>query len=349
MKTVLLSLLLLAAPLLPRPTLAQTPNTAPVDTIRSRNYAIYLNDGLALYGRIIRRDSSNYTVRLRNGLITYVPLDLLKRLGAGRPKTDRQDPATVQKLPGAAADTTVRKGLYANRFGPYLLFNQTAFNPDAGRMYYRNQYGLVNQLDYGLTKFWSVGATVAPFDWFLKEKGVLQNVILNSKITFPVGPWLRLGTNATYRPAYTKTTTYILRVVDQWQLEALASFGNSQQNITLAYGWKLSKAYNGRPAPSYVRIGAMIKLALKLSFVSDNILAGRDQFGNDTGSQFSGVFRLDRRRHSFDVGVLGLVRDEYRYSSFPGSGGSYSYRERKLFPLPYIGYNLLLKSHKGRP
>lgn len=150
----------------PPPTLpcaAQTPNTAPVDTIRSRNYAIYLNDGLALYGRIIRRDSSNYTVRLRNGLITYVPLDLLKSLGAGRPKTERQGPVTMQKLPGVTADTT-RKGVFANRFGPYLLFNQTAFDPDARQMYYRNQYELVNQLDYGMTKFWRICATVTPFD-----------------------------------------------------------------------------------------------------------------------------------------------------------------------------------------
>ena len=346
MKTVLLVALLLTASLLPCLTVAQIPNTAPVDTIRARNYAIYLNDGLALYGRIIRRDSSNYTVRLRNGLITYVPLDLLKNLGAGRPKSAETRPNLT--APVAVLDTT-RKGVYANRFGPYLLFNQTAFNPDAGRMYYRNQYGIINQLDFGLTKFWSIGATVSPLTWFLTEQGIIQSFVLQSKLTFPVGPWLRLGAGGFYRPAYTRRTEFFrYNVAAAWQVEALASFGDSQRNITFAYGRSFGKSY-GSTRPAYLRVGAVMKLAPKLSFVSDNVISGNDEFGNDAGSQFSGIFRFDRRRHSFDVGVLGLVREEYRYSNFPGPGGSYPYRERKLYPLPYVGYNLLIKSYKGRP
>jgi hypothetical protein len=351
MKTVLLALLVITTTLLAGNVIAQIPNTAPIDTIRTRNYSLYLNDGTALYGRIIRRDSSNYTVRLRNGLITYVPLDLLKNLGPGRPKPTETTPDLTTPV---VIDTT-RKGYYANRFGPYLLFNQTAFNPDAGRMYYRNQYGIINQFDFGLTKFWSIGATVAPITWFLTDQGVVQSFVLQSKITFPIGPWLRLGAGAIYRPGYTQRSDFSsYKVLEQWQLEALATFGDSQRNITFAYGQMFGKGYI-KPRPSYVRIGAVMKLAPKLSFVSDNIFSGNDQFGSDAGSQFSGVFRLDRRRHSFDVGVLGLVRDEYSYRPYPSyssyypSGGLYPYRERKLYPLPYVGYNLLIKSHKGRP
>ncbi len=349
MKTVLLSLLLLATTLLPcQNVLAQQPNTAPVDTSRARNYSLYLNDGTALYGRIIRRDSSNYTVRLKTGQITYVPLDLLKNLGSGRPKA--QDMVVVVAAVSKPVTDTInapRNG-YANRFGPYMLFNQTAFNPDAGRMYFRNQYGIVNQLDFGLTKFWSIGATAAPIMSLLTDRGVIQSFVLQSKITFPVGPWLRVGVGGIYRPAYTQRNDFgSYKILEQWQIEALASFGDSQRNITVAYGQTLGKSY-GNTRPTYIRIGAVMKLAPKLSFVSDNIISGRDPFGNDAGSQFSGVFRLDRRRHSFDIGVLGLVRDEYRYASFAG-GGFYSYRERKLYPLPYVGYNLLIKSYKGKP
>lgn len=92
-----------------------------------------------------------------------------------------------------------------------------------------------------------------------------------------------------------------------------------------------------------------MKLAPKLSFVSDNVLSGNDQFGSDMGSQFSGVFRFDRRRHSFDVGVLGLVREEYQYRNLPSGGLMYPYRNRKLYPLLYVGYNLLIGNRKGRP
>ena len=184
MKTVLLALLLLATTLLTGNVLAQIPNTAPVDTIRARNYAIYLNDGNALCGRIIRQDSSNYTVRLRNGFVTYVPLDLFKNLGPGRPKLPKSNP----NLTTTVTIDTARKGYFANQFGPYLLFNQTAFNPKAGRLYYRNPYVVINQLDYGITKFWSVGATVSPLTWFLTEQGVVQSFVLQSKLTFQAGP-----------------------------------------------------------------------------------------------------------------------------------------------------------------
>lgn len=340
MKTVLLALLLLVTTLLPCFTVAQIPNTAPVDTIRARNYAIYLNDGNALYGRIIRRDSSNYTVRLRNGFITYVPLDLFKNLGPGRPQLPESNPNSATP---ATTDTT-RKRYFANQFGPYMLFNQTAFTPDAGRLYYRNQYAIINQFDYGLTKFWSIGATVVPLTWLLTEQGVIQSFVLQSKLTFQAGPWLRVGAAGIYRPAYTRRTDFFRYDVSAaWQAEALASFGDNQRNITFAYGLSFSKDYsNTRPA--YVRIGAVMKLAPKLSFVSDNILSGNDQFGSDAGSQFSGIFRFDRRRHSFDVGVLGLVRDEY----FSRGRGLYQYSNRKLYPLPYVGYNLLLGNRKSR-
>ncbi len=313
MKTVLLSLLLLTATLLAGDVLAQIPNTAPVDTIRARNYAIYLNDGNALYGRIIRQDSSNYTVRLRNGSVTYVPLDLFRSLGKGRPQLPKSNP----NLTTATTTDTTRKGYYANRFGPYLLFNQTAFTPEIGRLYYRNQCGIINQLDFGLTKFWSIGATVSPLAWLLTEQGVVQSFVLQSKLTFRAGPWLRLGTAAIYRPAYNRRTElFRYNVSAAWQVEALESFGDSQRNVTLAYGLSFGKEYSSA-RPAYIRIGAVMKLAPKLSFVSDNILSGNDQFGSDAGSQFSGIFRFDRRRHSFDIGVLGLVREEYRYLNSP--------------------------------
>jgi hypothetical protein len=352
MKTVLTTLLwfgLLAAALAQTP----NPNTPPVDTVRNRNYSLYLNDGTALFGRIIRKDSSNYTVRLKTGLITYVPLDLLKSLGAGRPKQQQMVVlATSPKSVVADTNTTPKNG-YVNRFGPYLLLNQTAYNPEAGRMYFRNQYGIVNQLDYGITKFWSAGATVAPFKWFLKDEGVLQNIVLNTKLTFPINAWLQLGANTAYRPAYTnKVLSFDYRVAAQWQLEALASFGNSQQNITVAYGWKLSKANNGNQAPTYLRIGAVVKLTPKLSFVSDNVLGGRKQFNVSGDSQFSGAFRFDRQRHSFDVGVLGVITSQYSgyycpyCSYFPNN---YFYNQRKIIPIPYVGYNLLINSYRGRP
>lgn len=61
--------------------------TAPVDTTNGKPYYILLKDGSHIHGRIIRRDSTMYTVRMRNGQLTYVEKEQFSRISGSAPVT----------------------------------------------------------------------------------------------------------------------------------------------------------------------------------------------------------------------------------------------------------------------
>lgn len=80
MKSVLLTALLLLTSL--AGTQAQV---TPVDTTTGKPYYILLNDGSHIFGRIVRRDSTMYTVRMRSGQLTYVERELFKAVSGVAP------------------------------------------------------------------------------------------------------------------------------------------------------------------------------------------------------------------------------------------------------------------------
>ncbi len=90
MKLILLTAMLLAS----LPMLAQTPRpeTAPLDTAnRKQPYYILLRDGSFIQGRIVRRDSTMFTIRLRGGQLSYVEQTLFDRITDQRPLDNLTD------------------------------------------------------------------------------------------------------------------------------------------------------------------------------------------------------------------------------------------------------------------
>ncbi len=90
MKLILLTAVLLTS----LPLLAQTParSAAPFDTTnRKQPYYILLRDGSFIQGRIVRRDSTMFTVRLRNGQLSYVEQALFDRITDQRPPDNPTD------------------------------------------------------------------------------------------------------------------------------------------------------------------------------------------------------------------------------------------------------------------
>jgi hypothetical protein len=74
--------------LLSLPTLAQIRNlsSAPFDTAnRKQPYYILLRDGSFIQGRILRQDSTMFTIRLRTGQLSYVEKNLFDRISDQRP------------------------------------------------------------------------------------------------------------------------------------------------------------------------------------------------------------------------------------------------------------------------
>ncbi|MBD2754205.1 hypothetical protein [Spirosoma validum] len=300
-------------------------------------------DGTQVEGKYVRRDSTMITVRKRNGQLTYFEPELLIRVDTIRTGIESSEsPAFTDRL-------------FANRFSPWLLTGQTAYNPEKGRFYYRNTLGLLNEFDYGITHHWSVGASfVLPVPYLLLSdhyafRGFLPIYSqLFSKLSLPIGEQFSLGIHANYKD--NGFSTRYKR--GPLTLQALASVGTSQRNVTVGYGLVSRGKQNGyqynpyppygplpfdiaTPNQSFLTMGVIQKLSPTLTLLSDNRvnLGEYNLYYYDMveRASLSVALRLDRRRHAFDLGVYGLLyRENYKWDGHLAR------------ILPYLGYNLII-------
>lgn len=311
-------------------------------------YKVYaLKDSTRIEGMFIRRDSTMITLQKPNGQFTYFEPELLARI------------ETVQGELRSAGGRT-----FPNRFAPYLLTGLTAHNPEKGRFYYRNTWLLLNELHYGITRFWSVGASFAaliPYagyvDAYYKNGQYLdtKGSRLSTKVSVPIGNRFRLGVDASYRGSQQFT---LVAARDIWTFQALATAGSPQRNITLGYGlttpsrrryeyytYSFSSSYPPQPGSgqlitytipnqSFLTLGVVQKVSPGATLVLDNRLyLGRIYYQfNESKASLSAALRLDRRRHAFDLGIYSLI---YQRPILWENG-----RTTRFFP--YVGYNLLI-------
>lgn len=284
-----------ANPLLPVAAVADAPVE---DTNEVGNYLILFKDGSQVRGRIVRRDSTTLVIRKRNGEMTYA------------------DPALLETV------VDPRRTTVENAFAPFMTLNQTAYTVDPGHLYYRNVWGIYNEFNYGISRNWSIGASVLPLAWFLSDAWFVQSVSFQTKVSVPIGPLFRLGVSAAYQPS---RTYEFYKLDDAWNLQAVASVGDAQRSVTIGYG-RSSGGNNKRNRQPYFTLSALLKLTPGLSFITDNTLyTNQYQYFSGTASLFSAALRIDRPRHAFDLGVLGQTY----------AGGS-----RNPQFIPYLAYNL---------
>lgn len=306
-----------------------------------------LRDGSRVEGQFVRRDSTMITVRKTNGQLTYFEPELLVRM----------DSVLALAEPFGELDRTL-----PNRFSPWLLTGLTAFNPEKGRFYYRNTWLLLNEFQYGITRFWSVGAKfVTPIPYLVLADGyygtgqyTTNSTQLITKLSAALNPAFRLGINASFQGDSRKT--YPVRR-GTWTLQALASFGSSQRNVTVSYGIVVPKqqiiyyAYQPSwsssappqytlvniPNRSFLALGIMQKVGPGLTLLSDNFInlgPQRSYYYDNTGERasVSAALRIDRRRHAFDLGAYTLIYQKPRLWE--------NNRRTRFFP--YVAYNLLI-------
>lgn len=276
---------------------------APVDDTNAlKNYLILFKDGTQVRGRIVKRDSTTLVIRMRNGEFTYADPTLL---------------ASVQDLNQLSP---------TNPFAPFMTLNQTAYTADPGHLYYRNVLLLYNEFNYGISRNWSVGASVVPRAWFLSDVYV-PSVSFSTKVSFPLGNLARIGVMAAYQPSRTYD---LYKVNEVWNLQAMASLGDTQRSVTVGYG-RSSSDNDKRNRQPFFSISAMLKLSPAVSFITDNILyTNQNQYYSDVANLFSVAVRFDRPRHTFDLGMMG---ETYAFTFFNGGG-----RNPQFFP--YLAYNL---------
>lgn len=292
-------------------------------------YTIFvLKDGTQLAGKFVRRDSTMITVRKSNGQLTYFEPELLVRVDS---VAAGQESADLSAATGRA---------FANRFSPWLLTGQTAYNPEKGRLYYRNIFLFRNEFQYGITRNWSIGATVNPFFGTFEPKNQARETVLgatvnfNSKLTFPIGEQFRFGVNAIYQP---RQKGYYFTLSEQVVLQGLMSFGSSEQNATLGYGMQLYPGIASANKVSFISAGVMHKISRNLTVLSDNTFYLNPNLVG-TSAELSVALRFDRRRHAFDLGALALVQPKYLYGPgiYPVTNQTYAYFS------PYVAYNLII-------
>ncbi|AUD03850.1 hypothetical protein [Spirosoma pollinicola] len=319
---------------------ANRPDT-PAQLDQSNGTVFVLKDGTQLNGTFVRRDSTMITVRKSNGQLTYFEPELLVRVDTVR---------SAASSDGYSADGTT----FQNPFPAWLLTGQTAFTPDKGRFYYRNTLVVLNEFGYGITRNWSVGASfITPITYvalvnFYALNGFLpNNSQLFTKLSVPLGNRFRVGLNVKYLDRYANTSSK--RGPLTYQL--LTSIGSNQRNVTLGFGLtdrgkQRYYVYSGVyppsspayvdvhiPNQSFLTLGIMQKVSPYLTLISDNrINLGTNQYIYDDGSErvsTSFAFRLDRRRHAFDLGFYGLI---YRNTD--------QWNGKQVRILPYLGYSV---------
>lgn len=323
--------------------ISATRSNKPVNTIQGRSpissTVFILRDGSQVAGHYVRRDSTMITVRKRNGQLTYFEPELLVRVD-----TIRTD--------GVSSDLSASSGKvsYANRFSPWLLTRQTAYNAGKGQFYYRNtlivltqfstSFSQLNEFDYGITRNWSVGLSLQPQINDSKvyrgsDRNFLSvNARFFSKLSFPIGDQFRVGVNATYLPRQ-KRSYY--SVIQQVLVQGLMSFGDSQRNATLGFGVRIYPDYTTSGKMTFITAGVMHKISRNLTFLSDNTFYLNPSFGSSS-AEVSVALRLNRRRHAFDVGAQVAMQP---ISFFDYGFGPYNPGTR-TYVYPYIAYNLII-------
>lgn len=300
--------------------------SAPVDSGELPYTVFVLKDGTNLRGKFVKRDSTMITVRKSNGQLTYFEPELLVRVDSVKTQAE---PVPLSVAVGRS---------FPNRFSPWLLTGQTAYNAEKGRLYYRNTFLLLNELQYGISRNLSVGVNVNPFFGMINaENGARETTLgatirISSKLTFPIGEQFRFGINAIYQPSQ---RGYYFRINQQLVFQGLMSFGNNQRNATLGYGMRLYPSNSLANKTAYVVAGVMHKVSRNLTFLSDNTFY-MTAYQGGTNAELSVALRLNRSRHAFDIGALSVVQSYYSYLT------SYYQPRTKTYVYPYIAYNLII-------
>lgn len=303
-----------------------------------------MRDGAQVPGTFVKRDSTMITVRKPNGQLTFFEPELLSR---------------VDTIYGGAGGS----GVIANAFSPWLLTGQTAYNPQKGRFYYRNTWLVLNEFDYGITSFWSVGGRfVAPFpllgpdnDNNYATRYQADQSRIFTKLSVALTPGVRLGINGSYQAS--QRGEYIANNYGVWTVQGLLSLGSSQHNVTLGYSLAMPErrtvplyivyqpSYSSTyypptyrtyriPNQSLLTLGIMQKVSRNLTLLSDNTLTLGNTYNLvlNQRATVSMALRLDRPRHAFDLGLYSLVNDSERKL----------YGDPSVRLYPYVGYNLLI-------
>jgi hypothetical protein len=203
-----------------------------------------------------------------------------------------------------------------------VYFAQTSnFGMQAGTWQYRNMYGLLNQIEYGFSKRFSIGVGVAPMFLF-SESELLTPFWIMPKITLPISDNLHFGVTGVLAKGF-EVPSFISYKSDIFAaLLPSVTIGRHNHHLTLGAG--ILRNGGSRKTPLF-SVAGTTPVRKNWLFITENIIY-RDYDGYYL--ILNEGFRCMFDRWAFHIGVFGIVNFDYNevYPILPAAGFSIPFR-----------------------
>ncbi len=233
---------------------------AQTDIQVSKEYMIKLKDGGSITGKIVSENSQQIVVETTS---------------MGRVTIQRSNIEQMTLL----TESDAGKGWFPNPNPGKYLIGSSAIAPDKGSAYYQNTWLFFNSFSYAFTDYLSLSGGFEIFSIFAGGDGPYA-FYLNPKASFKVADNLYAGGNILYANT--------IKTIDDFgglgTLNAFATYGNDNNNLTAGLGWGFfEKEFSSKPV---ISISGMVRASRRIGFVSENWLI--PEVGED-GSYY-GIF-----------------------------------------------------------
>jgi len=225
-----------------------------------KTYMIKLKDGGTVTGVLVSESATQIVIQSTSmGTVTV----------------SRTDIDSMTLLSSGDAE----KGWFPNPNSSKYLIGSSAIAPEKGTGYYQNTWLFFNSFNYAFTDYFSLSGGFEIFSIFAKGDGPYA-FYLNPKVSFNVAENLYLGGNILYANT--------IKSIDEFgglgTLNAFATYGNKNTNITTSFGWGFSEGeFSSKPL---ITISGMIRASRRIGFVSENWLIP----GVGTDGSYYGMF-----------------------------------------------------------
>jgi hypothetical protein len=232
---------------------------------------LFANSGEEFIGTIVSEDSREITIRLQNGKLLVIPTYSVK---------------SITPL----SKTTLLKGkpIFPNPHPSRYFYTPSAIPMDKGEIYIQTLYGLVYQVQFGLTKNFSLGATTTIIGVPLGLTGK-YSIQIDEKNTLAFGG---------------------LAGVVGWKTStnlgigfAAYTYGSKESNITLAAGYSwINEKNDGSNNSPVMSLSGNKRLTKNLSLI------GELWYLPESGVFFGGpsLRQYRNKKSSFDFGIWSI-------------------------------------------
>ncbi len=257
-------------------------------------YSVITLDGNEYTGKLLKQDIKHITLETETLGVINIPKDQIKKMTPMRERPSTNSPYYTQSNPY-----------------PYRYFIGTSgYGLRKGEGYYKNTWVLFNQMSFGITDNFSMGAGIIPLFFF---DGTASPFWITPKVSIPIqkdkvnleigGIYFNaIGEDAADAPFFSI-------------LYGSATLGSRDNNITLGIGYGANdEGLTDIPAFNF---SAMLRISRRTYLITENYLFDSGLDGNVTFISFGGR-SVSKGRISIDYSlILPLITDADAFIAIP--------------------------------